>query len=78
LVYPGNNGEAWESLRSNALREAMDDIRALKLYEKRFGREATEALIMEKVDGELDFTHYPTDPNYLIDLRERIAQAFMK
>ncbi len=76
LVYPGTDGEAWESLRLNALREAMDDMRALKLYEEKFGREATERLIMEETDGTLDFTHYPTAPDYLPNLRERIAKAF--
>jgi len=75
LVYPGTDGKAWESLRLNALREAMDDIRALTLYEERFGREATERLILEGTDGRLDFTHYPTDPAYLITLREKIAAA---
>lgn len=76
LVYPGQDGTAWESLRLNALREAIDDMRALSLYEARFGREATEKLIMEGVEGELTFTEYPTDPNYLPNLREKIAAAF--
>ena len=75
LVYPGHNGEAWESLRLNAMREAMDDIRALRLYEKAFGKEATKELIMRDINGEFDFTHYPTAPDYLINLRERIADA---
>jgi len=75
LVYPGTDGEAWESLRLNALREAMDDIRALRLYEEKFGRKATERLIMEDTDGRLDFVHYPTDPDYLPNLREKIANA---
>ncbi|MBO5778891.1 MAG: DUF4091 domain-containing protein [Clostridia bacterium] len=76
LVYPGTDGEAWESIRLNALREAMDDIRALRLYEERFGREAAEALLLEGTDGTLDFLHYPTDSAYLINLREKIARAF--
>ena len=76
LVYPGTDGNAWESLRLNALREGLDDIRALMLYEERFGREAAEALLLEGTDGELTFTHYPTDTAYLIGLREKIARAF--
>ena len=76
LVYPGNDGKAWESLRLNALREAMDDIRALRLYEERFGREAAEKLVMEGTDGTLTFTHYPTDKNYLPNLRAKIYKAF--
>lgn len=75
LVYPGSDGEAWESLRLNAMREAMDDIRALQLFESKFGREAAKALILQDVDGQFDFTHYPTDVDYLINLRERIANA---
>jgi len=70
LVYPGTDGEAWESIRLNALREAMDDMRALALYEEKFGREAAEQLI-----GEMDFIHYPTDPDYLLSLRETVAKA---
>ncbi len=77
LVYPGTDGKAWESMRLNALREAVDDMRALKLYEEKFGREATEKLIMEETDGTLDFIHYPTAPDYLPDLREKIMNAFM-
>lgn len=77
LVYPGTDGEAWESIRLNALREAMDDMRALRLYEEKFGREATEELLLEGTDGELDFIHYPSDPAYLLNLREKIARAFV-
>lgn len=76
LVYPGHDGEAWGSLRLNAMREAIDDMRALSLFESRFGREATERLIMEGTEGELTFTHYPEGADYLIGLRERIAAAF--
>ena len=75
LVYPGADGNPCESIRLNALREAVDDMRALRAYESRFGRAATESLIMEGTDGTFDFKHYPTDPEYLINLRERIAKA---
>lgn len=77
LVYPGEDGRAWESLRLNALREAMDDIRALTLYEEKFGREETEKLILENTNGVMTFTDYPTDEDYLPRLRERIAKAFL-
>ena len=76
LVYPGTDGNCWPSLRLNALREAVDDMRALRMSESKFGREATEALILEGTDGTLTFTHYPTDPMYLPNLRAKIAAAF--
>ena len=76
LVYPGTDGTAWESLRLNALREALDDIRALQLYEEKFGKEAAHRLVMEGTDGELTFTHYPEGRAYYETLREKIAHAF--
>ncbi len=75
LVYPGDDNTAWESIRLNAMREAMDDMRALALYESKFGREATKALILEDTDGELTFTHFPEDPDYLPNLRAKIYNA---
>ena len=77
LVYPGEDGRAWESLRLNALREAMDDIRALRLYEERFGRDASLALITRDLQKPLSFVNYPSDPSYLLNLRETIAKAFL-
>ncbi|MBO7740821.1 MAG: DUF4091 domain-containing protein, partial [Clostridia bacterium] len=77
LVYPGLDGNAWESMRLNALREAVDDMRALSLYEEKFGREAAEKLLLEDVDGKLTFKEYPTDRAFLINLREKIAKAFI-
>jgi hypothetical protein len=76
LVYPGTDGKAWESMRLNALREAIDDMRALSLYESKFGREATEKLIMENAGEVFNFTEYPTDKDYLPSLRAKIIEAF--
>ena len=76
LVYPGTDDTAWESIRLNALREAMDDIRALRLYEEKFGREATKKLVDSLTNAPLTFTEYPTDPQFLPTLRETIAKAF--
>ena len=75
LVYPGTDGEAWESLRLTSMREAVDDIRALELCESVCGRETTEKLISEGVEGELTFKNYPRNNEYLINLREKIALA---
>jgi len=74
-AYPGTNGECRRSIRLNALREAMDDYRALQLYEARYGKDAAKALILEGTDGKFSFLEYPNDAQYLIDLREKIAKA---
>ncbi|MBR2353155.1 MAG: DUF4091 domain-containing protein [Clostridia bacterium] len=75
LVYPGDDGTAWESLRFCALKESMDDIRALELCESLYGREFTERLVLEGTDGTLTFSHYPRTADYLIDLRRKVALA---
>ena len=75
LVYPGTDGEVWASVRLNAMREAVDDIRALELCEKLCGGELTEKLIAEDTDEELTFKNYPRNNDYLITLREKVANA---
>ena len=73
--YPGTDDTVWETMRLNAMREAMDDIRALQLAEEILGREKTEALIAEGLSEPLTFFRYPKDADYLLDLRERILLA---
>ena len=75
LVYPGTDGKAWGSLRLNAMREAVDDIRALQLCEKLCGRKLTEKLIAEDTEEDLTFKAYPRNNDYLINLREKVAKA---
>lgn len=75
LVYPGDDGTAWESIRLNAIREAMEDMRLLALCESRLGREATERIVLESAGGKLTFTEYPRDTNYLYHLREQLIAA---
>ena len=57
------------------MREAVDDIRALELCEKLCGGELTEKLIAEDTDEELTFKNYPRNNDYLITLREKVANA---
>lgn len=70
LVYPGDGGEAWGSLRLNALREAMEDIRMLELCESEFGRAATEKLIRDAADCEISFTSAPADSEFFLRMRD--------
>jgi len=75
LVYPGKDGKALESIRLNALREAMDDIRALQLCEELYGREYTVKLIDDTAGMDLTFYDYPKTPDFLLKLRDKIALA---
>lgn len=75
LVYPGNGDEVWESLRLNALREAMDDMRALDLLSEKRGRAFAEELVRKVAGGDVDFFNYPHDAAFFLNLREAIAEA---
>ncbi len=73
IVYPGKDGKALESLRLNALREAMDDIKALQLCEELKGRDFVINLINETAGMELTFFDYPKTSDFLVKLRNRVA-----
>jgi len=73
LVYPGDNGTPWESIRLNSLREGMEDMRLLDLASDQLGRERVEKILLETAGGELTFTSYPTDPVFFQQLQERLC-----
>ncbi len=74
VVYPGTDGEAWESVRLVALRDAVGDMRALDLLAERRGREYTEKILREVAGMEIDFENYPRENGFFRRLRERIAK----
>ena len=57
-------------------KKAVDDMRALALYESHFGRDAAERLLTEEAGCPLTFTDYPTQKDFLPRVRARIAEAF--
>ncbi len=75
VVYPGTDKEVWETMRLNAIREAMDDIRALELCEEVLGREQTEHIINHSLDTPLTFFKYPKESDYLLSLHDRVLLA---
>ncbi|MCQ2463147.1 MAG: DUF4091 domain-containing protein, partial [Clostridia bacterium] len=78
LVYPGTDGTAWESIRLNALREAVDDMRALDLLAEKKGRAFAVKLIDDTAKTELTFTDYPRNADFLYELRKKIAEEIEK
>ena len=67
VVYPGKDGEAVCSLRLKVFREALQDMRALRLLEKLAGREK----VLE-ITGGITFSDYPHDPEYILRVRETV------
>ena len=70
VVYPGEEYQPVESLRFEIMREAMQDIRALRLLESKIGREKTLSLLEDA--GEITFYSYPTSAKWLLEKREQI------
>lgn len=63
LVYPGENGEAWESIRGEVLKEALQDLRLLRLAEETVGRQRVLNLLGELFQ-DMSFINYPGDKSF--------------
>ncbi len=78
IVYPAEDGTAYESIRLMVLSEALYDLRALKLLEYLTSRAYVEALIYEEYKEKITFKKYPRNPEYLLGLREKVNQEILK
>ncbi len=75
VVYPGDDGKAWASIRLKAMNEAFQDMRALQMLEKLIGKEEV-VKILENNNGEnfnMSFTEYPRSEEWHILKREDIT-----
>jgi len=71
-VYPGKDGKAVYSLHALLFYEALQDMRALQLLEKKIGREAVRCLIDFGCDEPMTFKSYPRKQEYILKLRETV------
>ncbi|MCJ8012127.1 DUF4091 domain-containing protein [Paenibacillus sp. KQZ6P-2] len=69
LVYPGEEGPI-ESIRMEVLREALQDLRALRLLESILGREAVLEALDEGLEEPITFSSFPRDADWLLSKRE--------
>ncbi|MCL2528413.1 MAG: DUF4091 domain-containing protein [Defluviitaleaceae bacterium] len=74
VVYPGPEGKPLASLRLMVAQEAFNDFRALQLLEKLAGRETVLGLIDEGLNTPINFSEYPQNEEYLLNLRLRVNQ----
>ncbi|WP_313731615.1 DUF4091 domain-containing protein [Cohnella nanjingensis] len=75
LVYPGDDGQPVSSIRFEVLREALQDLRALQLYESFAGKEAAVALLEQGLTRPITFADYPRGDAWLLAFRERLNDA---
>ena len=79
LVYPGEDGFPLGSVRAEVQYEALMDLRALELLESLAGRDEVEELIYsESSVRPMDMDVYPHGADYLLKLREKVADAINK
>ncbi len=75
MVYPGEDGQPLESIRSKVFTQAMFDVRAFHQLSELVGREA----VMELIDtdgrrGRLRFDAYSADPLHYLRVRQTVNQ----
>lgn len=72
-VYPGQDGNAVDSMRIRVFRDALQDISILKLCESKYGK-AHVIEEIEKIYGEIRFDRCPKSSDVIVNVMERIAQ----
>ncbi|KKO55201.1 DUF4091 domain-containing protein [Paenibacillus sp. DMB20] len=69
LVYPGEHGPV-SSIRFEVLREALQDLRALRLLEEICGRDAVLNALDEGLEEPFTFSRYPKEAEWILSKRE--------
>ncbi len=73
-VYPDQKGNALESIRIVVFYEALQDIKAMKLCEKYYGKEAVIKLIDEAIGTNVTFDTCAKYAGQILELREKINE----
>lgn len=76
-VYPYEDGVS-ESLRLKVFKDALQDMRAMKLLEKYKGKAFVLDIIEKEAKTEISFDNFPYFGNYVILYRERINEEIKK
>ncbi|MBQ8849995.1 MAG: DUF4091 domain-containing protein [Clostridia bacterium] len=78
LIYGNADKEPLHSLRELQMRDAMNDLRALRLCESYVGRDAVLGICEEVLGEKIGITTLPADGGTLLILRERINMEIRK
>lgn len=74
IVYPGKNG-AYASIRGEITRQAFEDMNICFALEALIGKEAVVAMIDKAAGRDLKFDDYPSDNDFLENLRLEMIEA---
>lgn len=78
LVYPGVDGKPLESIRLLAMADAMRDVQAYQLLETYTDREFVMNILEENGKKKLRFDKFPSEPNFLLKIWQKIADEIEK
>lgn len=76
VVYPGENGEPVASLRLKIFADALQDLRALRVFEKLYGKE--KAIEIIDSDTKITFSSYERSERWHFEKREEINALIKK
>ncbi|HEY8317712.1 MAG TPA: DUF4091 domain-containing protein [Amnibacterium sp.] len=76
IVYPGDDGRPWESIRFRVFAEAMTDHRAMQALRDLAGEEVVRRII--DPDGTLSMTRYSDDPDHYRRVRARLTEEIVR
>ena len=77
IVYPGKGGKPLDSLRHEVLYDALKDYAALKLLEKKIGRDDVLAFIYG-FGVKANFFDYPKNAEFIIRFRKELNRKIME
>ena len=72
VLYPAEDGTAYASLRFKVFYDAIQDYEALRLLEKKIGREKVLEILNEGLETTIDNKNYPHTEKWLIEKRRQI------
>ena len=72
-VYPGDNGEPWESMRIVSFGSGLFDMRIFMLCESLYSRDEVIAALESELGGEITPATYVNDSASYLRIRERIV-----
>lgn len=77
MVYPANNGDAYQSVHLKIFSEGLLDMRALSLLEKKCGRKICDEIIIKHL-GEPRFNSSPDNPQTYIEFINDVYSSIKK
>ncbi|MBR6773852.1 MAG: DUF4091 domain-containing protein, partial [Clostridia bacterium] len=77
-VYPNMDGTALESSRIIVFFEALQDMKAMKLCEKYYGKEMVVKIIDEVIGCDVTFDDCATNADQILEIRERVNALIKK